>query len=111
MRGSTMMSKIDTTAVVCENESMEQQNISLTPQLLSHAKSMVDSGKYASVSDYMRALIRRDQAEHNYNRQLDELLKQGIASGDPVVLTPEEAASYIRQGSERARAEADRRAG
>ncbi|MEO1718292.1 MAG: type II toxin-antitoxin system ParD family antitoxin [Planctomycetota bacterium] len=79
------MSNIDILATLCENECMEQQNISLTPELLAHAKAMVASGRFANVSDYMRALIREDQ-DRARQQQLERMLLDGLESGDPVVM-------------------------
>jgi len=40
---------------------MAQMNISLPPALKDWVDQMVDDGRYASSSDYVRELIRRDQ--------------------------------------------------
>jgi antitoxin ParD1/3/4 len=90
---------------------MAAQNISITPKLLAHAHKMVQSGKYANVSEYMRALVRRDQAEQEYHARLEALLSEGINSGPGIEMTPEQAGEFIRKGAERAKAEADRKAG
>lgn len=90
---------------------MEQRNISITPELLAHAEDMVASGRYANVSDYMRALIRQDREREEANAWLRQVHEQAIASGKPVDITPEKLGDIVQQGIERANAENDRQAG
>lgn len=76
---------------------MEQQNISITPELLAHAKERVASGEFANVSDYMRALVRRDRQEQQLGIKLVALLAEAEASGEPVEMTPEQVGQLMQQ--------------
>ena len=53
---------------------MATMNISLPDPMRDYVQNRIDSGQYASVSDYVRDLIRRDQnATVNKERWLKEL--------------------------------------
>lgn len=90
---------------------MPAQNIHITDEQQAHAKQLVKEGEYATVSAYMSDLIRRDQERRAYGAKLLALIEEGLNSGEGIEMTPEQAGEYIRQGAERARAEADRKAG
>lgn len=90
---------------------MAAQNISITPELLAHARKMVETGKYGSISDYMRALVRRDLAEQEYNERLLELIQEGLDSGPGVEVTPEGIGELIQKGIDQAREEKLKQAG
>ena len=51
-------------------------NVSLPDEMRSFVDDQVDRGGYGSTSEYVRALIRRDQERH----RLRTLLLQGAAS-------------------------------
>lgn len=58
---------------------MASMNISLPDLMRDWVQSRIDSGRYASVSDYVRDLIRRDQEAE---RQLSvEDIRRSIAEG------------------------------
>ena len=53
---------------------MATMNVSLPEPMRDYVQNRIDSGQYASVSDYVRDLIRRDQnATVNKERWLKEL--------------------------------------
>ncbi|AHE56471.1 type II toxin-antitoxin system ParD family antitoxin [Sphingomonas sanxanigenens] len=53
---------------------MATMNVSLPDPMRNYVQNRIDSGQYASVSDYVRDLIRRDQSEtENEERWLQEL--------------------------------------
>ncbi|HEY6814079.1 MAG TPA: type II toxin-antitoxin system ParD family antitoxin [Croceibacterium sp.] len=56
-------------------------NISITDQLKSWAEARVAEGRYASTSDYVRDLIRRDQEAEEARRRLQAAIDEGFASG------------------------------
>ncbi len=64
--------------------SMTTKNISITEELAAHIETMVRSGRYANVSDYMRDLVRRDQERLTARQELQGLIRDGIESGEPV---------------------------
>jgi antitoxin ParD1/3/4 len=51
-------------------------NVSLPDELRTFVDGQVDEGRYGSTSEYVRALIRRDQERH----RLRTLLLEGAAS-------------------------------
>lgn len=61
---------------------MPQVNLSLPPALKSWVDAKVAQGRYSSVSDYMRDLVRRDQESAMAETEwLRELVAEGLASG------------------------------
>jgi antitoxin ParD1/3/4 len=61
---------------------MPTMNVSLPDEMRGFVEEQVDGGRYASSSEYVRALIRRDQDRH----QLRKLLLAGAGSDrGPVV--------------------------
>ena len=59
-------------------------NISLTAPLKAFVDSRVSSGDYTSASEFVRELIRAAQKRHTRQQRLDELLLQGLSSGETV---------------------------
>lgn len=61
---------------------MATMNISLPDPLRDYVQNRIDSGQYASVSDYVRDLIRRDQSaivnEERWLRELDASIEEGL---------------------------------
>jgi antitoxin ParD1/3/4 len=57
-------------------------NISLPDPLRDYVQSRIDSGQYASVSDYVRDLIRRDQSvivdEERWLKELDASIAESL---------------------------------
>jgi antitoxin ParD1/3/4 len=60
---------------------MASMNVSLPEPLRDWVQRRIDSGQYASVSDYVRDLIRRDQALADEREALIAALVQGEQSG------------------------------
>ena len=64
---------------------MTTLNISLPDNLREWIDDRVKKGDYSSASDYMRDLVRTDQRRRV---NLDELLLEGLDSGEAVEATP-----------------------
>lgn len=62
---------------------MASMNISLPDPMRDYVQNRIDSGQYASISDYVRDLIRRDQGgiedEERWLRELDASIETSIA--------------------------------
>ena len=61
---------------------MQTMNISLPDHLKEFVDGQVDSGRYSSVSEYVRDLIREDE-KYKAQEKLESLLLEGIQSGKP----------------------------
>ncbi|MFK7958292.1 MAG: type II toxin-antitoxin system ParD family antitoxin [Lysobacterales bacterium] len=59
-------------------------NISLPDPMRDWVQSQIENGKYASSSDYVRDLIRKDQDNRDQLRLLQAAITEGLQSGDPV---------------------------
>jgi antitoxin ParD1/3/4 len=60
---------------------MATMNISVPDPMRDWVQAQIDEGKYASVSDYVRDLIRRDQQEKEKLAALQAAITLGIESG------------------------------
>lgn len=68
---------------------MASMNVSLPDPMRDYVQSRIDSGHYASVSDYVRDLIRRDQSEvvdeahwlKELDASIEDSLKEMAAGG------------------------------
>lgn len=60
---------------------MATMNISLPDLMKTYVESQTLDGRYSNVSDYMRDLIRRDQARQAAVEQLRGVFDAGLASG------------------------------
>ena len=62
---------------------MASMNFSLPDPMRDYVQRRIDSGQYASVSDFMRDLIRRDQSEtrdvERWLNELDASIERGLA--------------------------------
>jgi antitoxin ParD1/3/4 len=65
---------------------MQTMNISLPDQLKEFVDDQVGSGRYSSVSEYVRDLIRDDE-KRKAQEKLEALLLEGIQSGDATEMT------------------------
>jgi antitoxin ParD1/3/4 len=65
---------------------MQTMNISLPDQLKEFVDGQVASGRYSSVSEYVRDLIRDDEKRKAQDK-LEALLTEGIQSGQPTEMT------------------------
>ena len=60
---------------------MATMNISLPDPMRDWVQTQIDAGKYASSSDYVRDLIRRDQEDRDKLRRLQQAITDGLNSG------------------------------
>ena len=65
---------------------MQTMNISLPDQLKEFVDVQVGSGRYSSVSEYVRDLIRDDE-KCKAQEKLEALLMEGIQSSEPTEMT------------------------
>jgi antitoxin ParD1/3/4 len=65
---------------------MGTMNISLPDPMKSWVEDQARSGRYANSSDYVRDLIRRDQARVDAIAELQSAVDVGLASGPAVAL-------------------------
>jgi antitoxin ParD1/3/4 len=65
---------------------MQTMNISLPEQLKEFVDLQVGSGRYSSVSEYVRDLIRDDE-KRKAQEKLEALLMEGIQSSGPTAMT------------------------
>jgi antitoxin ParD1/3/4 len=68
-----------------EVATMISKNVSLPDPMGDWIDALVSSGRYASSSEYIRDLIRRDQ-EHREFQVLQTAITKGIESGEPSLL-------------------------
>ena len=61
---------------------MQTMNISLPEPLKAFIDEQVSSGRYGSVSEYVRELVRQDEKRRAQER-LEALLLEGLESGAP----------------------------
>ena len=66
---------------------MQGMNISIPDPLKEFVDQQIASGRYGSVSEYVRELIRGDQKRRAKER-LDILLLEGLDSGKPLPASP-----------------------
>ena len=65
---------------------MQTMNISLPEQLKEFIDEQVGSGRYSSVSEYVRDLVREDE-KRKAQEKLEAMLMEGIQSGAPTEMT------------------------
>jgi antitoxin ParD1/3/4 len=75
---------------------MQTMNISLPDQLKEFVDEQLGSGRYSSVSEYVRELIRDDEKRKAQER-LETLLLEGIESGDATEMTREDWTEIRRE--------------
>ena len=61
---------------------MATMNISVPGPMKDWVQTQIDEGKYASSSDYVRDLIRKDQEEKDKLAALQTAITLGLESGD-----------------------------
>jgi antitoxin ParD1/3/4 len=61
-------------------------NVSLPDQLKEFVDNQVGSGRYGTVSEYVRELIREDERRKSQEK-LEALLMEGLQSGKPTEMT------------------------
>ena len=77
---------------------MQTMNISLPDQLKEFVDGQVGSGRYSSVSEYVRDLIRDDEKRKAQDK-LEALLMEGIQSGEPAEMTQQDWADIRREAA------------
>lgn len=60
---------------------MAARNISITPELLAHAQARVASGKFETVSEYFRSLVRADLEREQAGEWIEAMVTRSEASG------------------------------
>jgi antitoxin ParD1/3/4 len=62
---------------------MATMNVSLPDQMKKWVEDQTADGRYSNASDYVRDLIRKDRERREAIAELQALLDEGVASGDP----------------------------
>jgi antitoxin ParD1/3/4 len=75
---------------------MQTMNISLPDQLKEFVDAQVVSGRYSSVSEYVRDLIRDDE-KRKAQEKLEALLMEGIQGSGPTEMTRQDWADIRRE--------------
>jgi antitoxin ParD1/3/4 len=71
-------------------------NISLPDQLKEFVDDQIGSGRYSSVSEYVRDLIRGDE-RRKAQEKLEMMLVEGIQSSEPTGMTSQDWADIRRE--------------
>jgi antitoxin ParD1/3/4 len=79
---------------------MASMNVSVPDPMRDWVEHRIESGQYASASDYVRDLIRRDQAQIDENQALIAALLKGERSGVSKRRVPEILAA-LKDGTPR----------
>jgi len=69
---------------LCHNvdlTAMATMNVSLPDPMKTWAESRTKDGRYSNVSDYVRDLIRRDQARESAIAEVQQMIDAGLESG------------------------------
>jgi antitoxin ParD1/3/4 len=82
---------------------MSTMNVSLPPALKKYVRERVKAENYSNASDYIRTLIREDQRRRGID-VLEELIVEGLNSGEGVVLDDAEWAKIRQEARRRAKA-------
>ena len=67
---------------------MTNMNVSLPGPMRDWIEAQIRGGRYGNASEYVRDLIRRDQ-ERLAHERLEQLLLDGLDSGDAIEVSPE----------------------
>lgn len=76
---------------------MATMNISIPDPMKNWVQTQIDEGKYASSSDYVRDLIRKDQEQKDKLAALQAAITLGIESGETGELDMEAVKMKARQ--------------
>ena len=82
---------------------MQTMNISLPEPLKAFIDEQVSSGKYGSVSEYVRELVRQDE-KRRAQEKLEALLLEGLESGAPVEMSRQDWEDIRREALARIKA-------
>lgn len=69
---------------------MATMNISVPDLMRDWVQAQIKGGKYASTSDYVRDLIRKDQVRQEKIRAMQAAITEGIESGEATPFDVEE---------------------
>jgi antitoxin ParD1/3/4 len=83
-------------------------NISLPDHLKEFVDDQVGSGRYSSVSEYVRDLIRDDE-RRKAQEKLETILMEGLRSGEPTEMTREDWADIRREAMKQLEARKSRK--
>lgn len=61
---------------------MATMNIFLPDPMKDWVQAQVETGAYATTSDYVRDLIKQDQDQRNYIQHLQQAITEGLESGN-----------------------------
>lgn len=75
---------------------MQTMNISLPDQLKDFVDEQIGSGRYSSVSEYVRELIRDDERRKAQDK-LETMLLEALQSGEPTEMTRQDWADIRRE--------------
>ena len=87
---------------------MQTMNISLPDQLKEFVDEQVGAGRYSSVSEYVRELIRDDERRKTQEK-LETMLMEGLQSGEPTEMTREDWADIRREAMKQLEARKSRK--
>jgi antitoxin ParD1/3/4 len=62
---------------------MATMNVSIPDAMKEWVERQSEDGRYSNASDYVRDLIRRDQARQDAISALQAAINEGLASGEP----------------------------
>lgn len=79
---------------------MQTMNISLPEPLKEFVSRQVSSGRYGSVSEYVRELVREDEKRKAQER-LDAILLEGLQSGEAAEMTRQDWKEIRKQALSR----------
>jgi antitoxin ParD1/3/4 len=82
-----------------QERDMASMNVSLPDPMRDWVQGRIDSGSYASVSDYVRDLIRHDQAVSDQKQMLVNALIEGEQSGVSPLKLPDIQAEVLSEAS------------
>ena len=83
-------------------------NISLPDRLKEFVDNQVGSGRYSSVSEYVRDLIRDDE-KRKAQEKLEAMLMDGIHSGEPTEMKRQDWADIRQEALKRLEARKSRK--
>ncbi len=89
---------------------MQTMNISLPDQLKEFVEGQIGAGRYSSVSEYVRDLIRDDE-KRKAQENLEALLLEGLRSGEPTEMTRRDWAEIRQEALKRFEARKARKKG
>ncbi len=75
-------------------------NISLPETMKADIDNLIAADGYGNTSEFFRDLVR-DYLEQRRQKRLEDLLLEGLSSGEPSALTPEDLEDIRRRGMER----------